>query len=77
MKFKQILSWIVGYEILSWLLIWMNSSPPAESFYSVPRPTFGQVVVTTHVYTLVLIIALAGIYWVVVKAWKASNHRRR
>ena len=77
MKIKQILMWIVGYEVVTWLLIAMALNSPRDPMDNSVPPTKQQVILMTHLYSLIFVGILVGIFILVMKGWKASNHRRR
>jgi len=78
MNFKQTLSWLIGYEVFTGLLVWMNLRSqwvdPGDG--SLP-PTKGQIVLMTHVYSYAFLAALIVFILIFMRVWKASNRRRR
>lgn len=78
MSFKQIIAWIAGIEIVTWLLIWMNLRTPWVDPHdgSLP-PTKGQVILTMHSYMIGLVAFFAVAIYVIMRTWKASNKGRR
>jgi hypothetical protein len=77
MNFKQIVGWFVGYQAVTWFLVWMNLRTPwVDKLDGSVRPTTNQVILLAHIYTGLFFATIIAFIFIFMRVWRASNRRR-
>lgn len=77
MRAKQIIGWLLGYQAVTWLLIWLNLRTPwVDKLDGSVRPTTNQVILMAHIYVGLFFATLVVFMVIFMRVWRASNRRR-
>ncbi len=77
MNYKQFLAWLISYQAVTWLLIWLNLRTPwVDKLDGSVRPTTSQVILMGHIYTGLFFATIIVFIFIFMRVWRASNRRR-
>lgn len=76
MKFKPILIWVAGYEIFTWLWIWIAIRTPWEDPHDgTVKPTTSELIRRIHGQSFIVLLVVIVAIVALMRVWNGSNRR--